>query len=666
MDKAIQQDPAPRPTRTDAQDNLPMNNQPFRSFYEISGEAIMLISERHFMECNPACLNLFQASSLEAWRCLHLADILPEKQSDGIFSWEVLEQCMAEAIKHGSIRFECNFRKLDGMEFLADVQLSAVTDCDETILQATVRDMGERLRVERALHSAKEESTRREQELRIILKNVSIPVGVYHASGGVDFLNEEFENLLGYTQDDIPDIKSFWPIAFPNLDERKQAQDRWAQRLKMAENTRGTIPPFQSLMTFKDGRERLVRSWGRISGNRIIVLLNDITEEHRIAEAAEAANQAKIEFLSRMSHELRTPLNSIIGFSKLLKMSGLSERDTQNANRVHIAGNHLLALVDEILDISRIESSELHLNFESINIDELLSDVEGILKPIALQNEIGILRTKPEESLLSVYSDRQRLQQIMLNLLSNAIKYNRDQGLVNLSAHRVDRLVRIEVRDTGFGVPAEKIHRLFIPFDRLDVQQKKGDTQGTGLGLSITKRLVNALGGELIVRSKVGEGSLFVVELPSSNEPPVTSQRTIAIESGEQLSTLTILYIEDDAGSMALVEEVLGNRPTVNLMTASKAKRGIDLALEHQPDLIFLDFNLPDLNGDEVLARLKMDPLTRKIPVYMLSADAMDAQIERLKSLGAAGYLTKPLDIKYFLQVLDGYQKHENNALAEA
>ncbi|HCZ02732.1 MAG TPA: hybrid sensor histidine kinase/response regulator, partial [Verrucomicrobiales bacterium] len=139
----------------------------------------------------------------------------------------------------------------------------------------------------------------------------------------------------------------------------------------------------------------------------------------------------------------------------------------------------------------------------------------------------------------------------------------RDQGLVNLSAHRVDRLVRIEVRDTGFGVPAEKIHRLFIPFDRLDVQQKKGDTQGTGLGLSITKRLVNALGGELIVRSKVGEGSLFVVELPSSNEPPVTSQRTIAIESGEQLSTLTILYIEDDAGSMALVEEVLGNRPTV-------------------------------------------------------------------------------------------------------
>ncbi|HCZ02733.1 MAG TPA: hypothetical protein DHV39_04870, partial [Verrucomicrobiales bacterium] len=147
------------------------------------------------------------------------------------------------------------------------------------------------------------------------------------------------------------------------------------------------------------------------------------TEEHRIAEAAEAANQAKIEFLSRMSHELRTPLNSIIGFSKLLKMSGLSERDTQNANRVHIAGNHLLALVDEILDISRIESSELHLNFESINIDELLSDVEGILKPIALQNEIGILRTKPEESLLSVYSDRQRLQQIMLNLLSNAIKY---------------------------------------------------------------------------------------------------------------------------------------------------------------------------------------------------------------------------------------------------
>jgi len=642
-----------------------MDNQFFRSFFEISSEAIMLMNERNFMECNPACLNLFQASSLEAWRCLHLADILPEKQSDGILSREVLEQRMAEAIKHGSIRFECNFRKLDGMEFLADVQLSAVTDCDETILQAIVHDMGERLQVQRALLSAKEESTRREQELRLILKHVSIPVGVYHLSGGVDFLNEEFENVLGYTQDDIPDLKSFWLIAFPNLDERKQAQDRWAQRLKMAENARGTIPPFQSLMIFKDGRKRLVRAWGRIFEDRVIVVFNDITEENRIAEAAKEANQAKIEFLSCMSHELRTPLNSIIGFSKLLKMSGLPERDEQNANRIHIAGKHLSALVDEIMDISRIDSKELDLTFEDVNIDALLSTVVEIVRPMAAQREIGIIRTKTTEPLLCAYSDQQRLQQIMLNIISNAIKYNRDQGLVNLSVHFIEGRIRIEVRDTGFGIPKEKMSRLFIPFDRLGVQKRQASIEGTGLGLSITKRLVDAIGGGIFVRSEVGEGSVFVVELPSSNEPPAPSQQTTAVESREQLSTLTILYIADDTGSTTLVEQALADRPTVNLLTASIAKQGIDLAREHQPDLIFLDFNLPDLNGDEVLTRFKMDPLTRQIPIYMLTSDAMDAQIERSKSLGAVGYLTKPLDTNYFLEVLDGNQKDENNALDE-
>jgi PAS domain S-box-containing protein len=645
-----------------------MDNQHFRSFYEISGEAIMLMSERHFMECNPACLNLFKASSLEGWQCLHLADILPEKQSDGIFSREALEQHMAEAIKHGSIRFECTFQKLDGMEFLADVQLSAVTDCDETILQVVLHDLGQRLLAERALRTAKEESIRREEELRLILRHLSVPVGVYHVSGGVDFLNDEFVRVLGYTQDDIPDIKSWWSVAYPDYDTRKAAQDRWGERLKIGQKASGTIPPYQSLITIKDGRKRLLRAWGRMFEDRIIVVFSDITEENRIAEATKTANQAKIEFLSRMSHELRTPLNSIIGFSKLLAMSGLSGRDEQNANRIHIAGKHLLALVDEIMDISLIESRELDLTFESINVNELLSAVVDIVKPMAAQREIGIIHTKLKVPLPIVYSDESRLQQVMLNLLSNAIKYNRDQGLVNLSVHSIEGRIRIEIRDTGLGIPKKKMNRLFIPFDRLGVQNKMGNIKGTGLGLSITKRLVNALGGEIIARSKVGEGSVFVVELPSSNEPLAPSQRTIAIESGEQLytSTLTILYIEDDAGSMALVEQVVGNRPTVNLLTASKAKQGIDLAREHQPDLIFLDFNLPDFNGDEVLIRLKMDPLTRKIPVYILSADAMDGQIERLKGLGAVGYITKPLDIDYFLEVLDGNQKHENNALDKA
>ncbi len=663
MGKSAKQVSLSGPTSADSTVEMLVSGQRFRRFFEISGDAIMLFNETQFTECNPACLKLFQVNSLDAWRRLHLPDILPDKQLGDFMSRVFFKQRMAEAVKRGSVRFQCKFCRLQGVEFLADIELSALTDSDATMMIAVVRDIDQR--GEQALRTAKEQANRREEELRLILHHVPIPVGVYLGNGVVDFLNEEFERVLGYSQDDIPDVKSWWKVTYPDHDAQEQARQRWGERLKMAKNSNGIIPSYQSHMIFKDGRKRLVRTWGRISGNRIIVLLNDITEEQGIAEAAETANQAKIEFLSRMSHELRTPLNSIIGFSKLLKMSGLSERDMQNANRVHIAGNHLLALVDEILDISRIESSELHLNFENINIDELLADVEGIFKPIALQNEIGILRAKPLEPLLGVYSDRQRLQQVMLNLISNAIKYNRDQGLVNLSAHRVDRFVRIEVRDTGFGVPPEKIHRLFIPFDRLDVQQKKGGTQGTGLGLSITKRLVSALGGELTVQSTLGEGSIFAVELPLSNEPHLGSQHATEIDSGEQFSSLTILYIEDDAGTMTLIDQALSSRPAADLLIASKAKQGIDLAREHQPDLIFLDLYLPDLNGDEVLTQLKMDPLTRSIPVYVLSADAMKSQIELLKALGAVDYLTKPLDINDFLEVIDGNLKHENNAVDE-
>jgi CheY-like chemotaxis protein len=167
------------------------------------------------------------------------------------------------------------------------------------------------------------------------------------------------------------------------------------------------------------------------------------------------------------------------------------------------------------------------------------------------------------------------------------------------------------------------------------------------------------------VQSTLGEGSIFAVELPLSNEPHLGSQHATEIDSGEQFSSLTILYIEDDAGTMTLIDQALSSRPAADLLIASKAKQGIDLAREHQPDLIFLDLYLPDLNGDEVLTQLKMDPLTRSIPVYVLSADAMKSQIELLKGLGAVGYLTKPLDINDFLEVIDGNLKHENNAVDE-
>ena len=629
------------------------NTKHLRSLFEISDDAIMIFTEDYSIECNLACLELFQISSLDAWRRRHWLDMLVDEQLGGLTSREFWKQRMVEALKSGSVRFECYFRRSNGEKFPADVRMTATSDSDETVVMAIVRDTSERQQMEQGLREARKSSILREKELRLILKHISIPVGVYHASGAVDFLNDEFERVCGYTIHDIPHVDHWWKIAYKTPDECNEAKERWYQRLKTAKMSDGAIPPYDSYIDFKDGRKRLVRVWGRLCGDRIIVLLKDVTIEREAATAARLANKAKTDFISRMSHELRTPLNSIIGFSKLMKMSDLPARDKRNADRIHIAGNHLLALVDEILDISRIESNELSLTFECVNINELLSNVTEILKPIALQNEIGILLIKSPDPLLSVHSDRQRLQQILLNLVSNAIKYNREQGLVHLKAHRVDDHIHIEVRDTGFGIPAEKMNRLFTPFDRLDVQKNSASAQGTGLGLSIAKRLLSALGGELTVQSWVGEGTVFAAQLPASKLVTAPNQSTIATDSVEQLSSSTILYIQDDAGSLALVEQILRRRPAVKLRTASSAKAGMSLAREHLPYLIFLDVKLPDHPGDEVIGYLKSDPVTRTIPVYMLSADAMNSRIEHLKDLGAVGYLTKPLDINEFLEVLD-------------
>ena len=625
----------------------------FRSLFEISGDAIMIFTEDYSIECNLACLKLFQISSVDAWRRRHWLDMLADEQLGGLTSREFWKQRMLEALKSGSVLFECYFRRSNGEKFPADVRMTAINDSDETVVMAIVRDTSERLQLEQGLRRARKSSILREKELRLILRHISIPVGVYHTSGAVDFLNDEFERVFGYTIHDIPDVDHWWKLAYKTPVECNEAKERWYQRLKVAKISDGAIPPYDSYIDFKDGRKRLVRAWGRLLGDRIIVLLKDVTIEHEAAKASALANKAKIDFISRMSHELRTPLNSIIGFSKLMTMSDLPARDKQNADRIHTAGNHLLGLVDEILDISRIESNELSLTREYINISELLSNVTDILRPIALQNEIGILLVKSPDPLLSVYSDRKRLQQILLNLVSNAIKYNRDQGLVHLKAHRVGDHIHIEVRDTGFGIPAEKMDRLFTPFDRLDVQKNSASAQGTGLGLPITKRLLSALGGELTVHSRVGEGTVFVAQLTADKPSPEPRQSTIATDSFDQLSSPTILYIEDDAGSLAVVEQILRRRPAVKLLTASSAKAGMSLAREHLPGLIFLDVNLPDHSGDEVIGYLKSDPVTRKIPVYILSADAMNSRIEHLKDSGAVGYLTKPLDMNEFLELLD-------------
>jgi signal transduction histidine kinase len=370
-----------------------------------------------------------------------------------------------------------------------------------------------------------------------------------------------------------------------------------------------------------------------------------------------AANAAKNEFLSRMSHELRTPLAAIMGFSELLSLTDADEQRREWAQLILKAGRHLLALVDEVLDISRIEAGELSMSIEPVGVVPLLDDAIELVRPLAESSGITIERPELRAKSLYVLADNQRLKQVVINLLSNAIKYNSERGRVGI---RVDdsegERICISVRDTGNGLDGAALAKLFMPFERLDAAAS--GIEGTGLGLALSRSLVEAMNGTIAVESDVGVGTTFAIEL-DRGEPAAlelaTAQDQQLLAEREYSSARRLLYVEDTVANLRLVEEVLRARPSVKLLPAMMGQLGLELAREHLPHLILLDLHLPDLDGDRVLAQLQQDEATRDIPVVILTADATRRQLDALLGGGAADYLTKPIGIRKLLETLDHY-----------
>ncbi|WP_426075761.1 PAS domain-containing hybrid sensor histidine kinase/response regulator [Janthinobacterium sp. PSPC3-1] len=408
------------------------------------------------------------------------------------------------------------------------------------------------------------------------------------------------------------------------------------------------------------GTDNTVRKHAEQERELLNRVLSDNSVELENARAqADKANRAKSEFLSSMSHELRTPLNAVLGFAQLMASDTPppSASQQRSLDQILNGGWYLLRLINEILDLSMIESGRVAMSREAMALTEVLRDCRAMITPQAQKRHITLTFPSLAQPFY-VHADLTRVKQVVINLLSNAIKYNRSGGSVLVECQQHGERVRLSVRDTGNGLSAEQLQQLFQPFNRLG--QEAGTEEGTGIGLVVTKQLVELMGGTLGVESEVGVGTLFWIELAASSAPELqlgehagNMGREPSADAPLDAPRRKVLYVEDNPANLILVEQLIARRSDLGMLSAVDGHLGIALARQHQPDLILMDINLPGISGTEVLGLLRVDPLTAHIPVIALSANALPRDVRKGLDAGFLRYLTKPINVPEFMEALD-------------
>ena len=499
-----------------------------------------------------------------------------------------------------------------------------------------------------------------EQRFRNILNTA--PIGILYTDlrGYVKQANPRFCELTGYAEDELQTMTT---AQYTHPEDTPQDVELSAKLV------RGELPMYRRHKRYitKDGRTLWVQATVTLlrdemgQARRIVGVVEDITEHLRLQEAetarerAEAANLAKSEFLSRMSHELRTPLNAMLGFAQLLELDRrhpLAADQRPWVTQIQQAGWHLLEMINDVLDLSRIESGNLKLQIEPVQLQELLASSLAMVDTEARRRGLTMTIDLAEGTAV-LMGDPTRLKQILVNLLSNAVKYNADGGRVHVASRlRPHDMVEIAVTDTGLGMTAEQLTELFQPFNRLG--RERSSQEGTGIGLVISQRLAELMGGSLRARSIAGQGSSFILALPRAVEADTVPSSLDPLQtSSAEYHRRIVHYVEDNETNIEVMRGILAQRPQVQLEVSVNGLDGLAAIREQHPDLVLLDMHLPDLSGLELLQRLKADPETGDIPVVAVSADATAQQIDAALRAGASLYLTKPVSVSELLSVVD-------------
>jgi PAS domain S-box-containing protein len=505
---------------------------------------------------------------------------------------------------------------------------------------------------------------RADGEFRDLLEAAPDAMVIVDADGRIVLVNAEAERLFGHARGEMlgQSVEMLIPARFHAAHVAASTGFVGAPRLRPP-GSGGELTGLR-----KDGTEFPIEvSLGPLQtedGMLVSSAVRDITAQKRVqAElagaklAAEAANRAKSDFLSRMSHELRTPLNAVIGFAQMLQMDGesrLSAKQKEYADHIISGGHHLLNLVNEVLDLAGIESGRIRLSIERVGVRDAVDAVYGTMMPLAQKAGLSFAATLAD-GVGDVRADELRLRQVLINLVANAIKYNRTGGAVTLAAAPAPgERVRFTVTDTGIGIPAARHKDIFQPFQRLGAEYTA--VEGTGIGLALAHHFVQAMGGTIGFASEAGRGSSFWIELsaeaarsagaPRPSVSPEAAPRALA-------GGFSLLYVEDNPANLRLMEHLLSTLPNVAMLSAPTPQLGLELAIAHRPDVIVLDLNLPGMSGGELLQRLKGLPETGAIPVIALSAAAFPRDIKRGLEAGFFRYVTKPIDVGAFLSAVD-------------